>query len=64
MPAPKSRFRPHDPEAVHRRFEEIKSRVTRRMDEEWQRLTRSQPREESDREEAPSLRRGSLRRRA
>jgi hypothetical protein len=64
MPAPKSRFRPHDPDAVHRRFEEIKSRVTRRMDEEWQRLTRSQPREEPDHDEAPTIRRAAVRRRA
>lgn len=52
--ASRSRFRPRDPEAVHRRFEEIKSRVTRRMDEEWSRLVRSQPRvapEEERREE-------------
>ena len=64
MPTPKSRFRPNDPDAVHRRFEEIKSRVTRRMDEEWQRLTRAQPREESHEDEAPPLRRSAVRRRA
>jgi hypothetical protein len=59
----KSRFRPHDPDAVHRRFEEIKSRVTRRMDEEWQRLTRNQPREEPERE-ALTVSRRSPRKRA
>lgn len=64
MAKSKSRFRPHDPDAVHRRFEEIKSRVTRRMDEEWQRLTRAQPREEPDRDEVPAVRRGAVRRRA
>ncbi|MBI2202897.1 MAG: hypothetical protein HYU41_03450 [Candidatus Rokubacteria bacterium] len=55
MARPKSRFRPRDPEAVHRRFEEIKSRVSRRMDEEWSRLVRSQPRAtgEAERREAP-----------
>lgn len=53
----RSRFRPHDPDAVHRRFEEIKSRVTRRMDEEWQRLTRRQPPEAPHAEEAVAARR-------
>ena len=60
----KSRFRPHDPDAVHRRFEEIRSRVTRRMDDEWQRLTRSQPREMSDDDEPPAVRRTAVRKRA
>ena len=50
----KSRFRPRDPDAVHKRFEEIKSRVTRRMDEEWQRLVRAQPRGDGDRDERPT----------
>lgn len=45
----KSRFRPRDPDAVHKRFEEIKSRVMRRMDDEWQRLVRAQPRGDGDR---------------
>lgn len=40
----KSRFRPNDPDAIHRRFEEIRSRVTRRLDDEWQRLVRGGPR--------------------
>ena len=60
----KSRFRPHDPDAVHRRFEEIKSRVTRRMDDEWQRLTRSQPREVREDDEQPAARRAPVRKRA
>jgi hypothetical protein len=47
----KSRFRPRDPDAVHKRFEEIKSRVMRRMDDEWQRLVRAQPRTDADRDE-------------
>ena len=59
----KSRFRPHDPDAVHRRFEEIRSKVTRRMDDEWQRLTRSQPREMRDDDEPPA-RRTAVRKRA
>ena len=59
----KSRFRPHDPDAVHRRFEEIKSKVTRRMDDEWQRLTRTQPRETRD-EDATAVRRAPVRKRA
>jgi hypothetical protein len=37
-----TRFRPSDPEAVHARFERIKARTLRRMDEEerelWRRL--------------------------
>jgi hypothetical protein len=49
----KSRFRPRDPDAVHKRFEEIKSRVIRRMDDEWQRLVRAQPRGDVDRDERP-----------
>jgi hypothetical protein len=64
MAPAKSRFRPHDPDAVHRRFEEIKSRVTRRMDDEWQRLTRSQPRDEAPDEEPVATRRVPVRKRA
>ncbi|MCL6641238.1 MAG: hypothetical protein K6T92_07680 [Candidatus Rokubacteria bacterium] len=37
-----TRFRPSDPEAVHARFERIKARTLKRMDEEerelWRRL--------------------------
>jgi hypothetical protein len=58
----KSRFRPRDPDAVHRRFEEIKSRVMRRMDEESARVVRSQPRVDEPREE-PAARRAPLRKR-
>jgi hypothetical protein len=58
----RSRFRPHDPDAVHRRFEEIKSKVTRQMDDEWQRLTRGQPRDRD--EDAPPMRRAVVRKRA
>ena len=63
--AAKSRFRPRDPEAVHRRFEEIKSRVTRRMDEEWSRLVRTQPHTapEDERREEPRGRRPAARKR-
>lgn len=60
----KSRFRPHDPDAVHRRFEEIKSRVNRRLDEEWQRLTRSQPRDQAHDEESAAARKLPARKRA
>lgn len=44
----RSRFRPRDPDAVHKRFEEIKSRVTRRLDDEWQRLVRAEPRADTE----------------
>jgi hypothetical protein len=50
----RSRFRPRDPDAVHKRFEEIRSRVIRRMDDEWQRLVRAQPREDIERDARPT----------
>ena len=37
-----TKFRPHDPAAIHERFERIKARTLRRLDEEdrelWRRL--------------------------
>jgi hypothetical protein len=50
----KSRFRPRDPDAVHQRFEAIKTRVMRRMDEESSRLVRSQPRGDDHPDASPA----------
>ena len=35
----RSRFTPHDPESIHKRFEQIKARAFQRIEDERKRLT-------------------------
>jgi hypothetical protein len=43
---PRSRFRPYDPDSIHKRFEQIKARAFQRIEEERRRLAtnRTEPR--------------------